>query len=676
MMLFKLSLRNLKKSFQDYTVYFLTLVLGVVVFYVFNALDSQNVMQAVSASTREIIQLMLAMLAGVSVFVSINLGFLIVYANNFLIRRRKKEFGVYMTLGMSRGGISRILFGETVVIGLISLGIGLVAGVFASQLMSVLVARMFEADMTSYTFVFSGKAAVKTVIYFGIMYVLVILFNAVTVSRYKLLDLLTAERKNEKVRMKNPILAGAVFLVSLGLLAYCYLSVLGVLGTVDRNQTLLLIGLGSLATFLFFWSLSGLLLRMVQGRKRFYLKDLNLFVFRQMNSRINTMVSTMTVICLMLFLTIGVLSCGVSMNQSLTAELEELTPRDVCMTKSMEAGEGQTPEDAEKSIGEYLEDAGFMVSGELADGYVEITSYVLPELTWESTLGDSREQVMEQFPQLDWSHREELVPLSAYNRIAEFYGAPVYELAEDEYLLLCTFDSMKPIRDMSLKAEAALTVGGKQYRPRYRECQEGYLSMSSSRTVLGIFVLPDSAFEESGALPYCNYLAADYRGKTEAEKLAVEERIDQVTEHGAVYAVSKISLRESSVGIAAIVTFIALYLGIIFLISSAAMLALKELSDSSDNRSRYGILRELGADTEMIRKALFRQIGIFFFLPLSLAFVHSLFGVQFVNRMLLVMQQESQEKSILFTALFILLIYGGYFLATYLGSRRIIEEAD
>ncbi len=416
MMLFKLSLRNLKKSFQDYTVYFLTLVLGVAVFYVFNALDSQSVMESVSASTREIIELMLAMLAGVSVFVSVNLGFLIVYANNFLIRRRKKEFGVYMSLGMSRGGISRILFGETVVIGLISLGAGLVIGVFASQLMSVLVARMFEADMTGYTFVFSGKAAGKTVIYFGIMYVLVVLFNAVTVSRYKLLHLLTAERRNEKVRMKNPLLAGAVFCVSLGLLAYCYLSVLGVFGNVDRNKTLLLIGLGSLATFLFFWSLSGLLLRLVQRRKKFYLKDLNLFVFRQMNSRINTMVSTMTVICLMLFLTIGVLSCGVSMNQSLTAELEEMTPRDVCMTKSMEAGERQTPEDAGKGIAEYLGDAGFEVSEELEEGYVEITSYVLPELTWESTLGDSREAVMAQFPQLNWSQREELVPLSEIGR--------------------------------------------------------------------------------------------------------------------------------------------------------------------------------------------------------------------------------------------------------------------
>ena len=93
MMLFKLSLRNLKKSFKDYTIYFLTLVLGVAIFYVFNALDSQGVMQSVSASTREIIQLMLAMLAGVSVFVSVILGFLIVYANNFLIRRRKKSLG-------------------------------------------------------------------------------------------------------------------------------------------------------------------------------------------------------------------------------------------------------------------------------------------------------------------------------------------------------------------------------------------------------------------------------------------------------------------------------------------------------------------------------------------------------------------------------------------------------
>ncbi len=673
-MLFKLSLRNLKKSVQDYTVYFLTLVLGVAIFYVFNALDSQGVMQAVSASTREIIQLMLTMLAGVSVFVSIILGFLIVYANNFLIRRRKKEFGVYLTLGMSRGGISRILLGETVLIGLISLAVGLVIGVFASQLMSILVARMFEADMTGYAFVFSPKAAGKTVIYFGIMYFLVILFNAVAVSRYKLLDLLTAGRKNEEVRVRNPLVSVVVFVISLGLLGYCYLSVLGVLGNVDRSQVLVLILLGSAATFLFFWSLSGLLIRAVQARKGFYLKDLNLFVFRQMNSRIHTMVVSMTVICLMLFLTIGVLSCGVSVNQSMTAELEELTPRDVCMTKAMEPGERQTPESAGKGIAEYLLGEGFSLSEELREGYVEITSYTLPGLTWEDTLGESREQVMEQFPMLDWSQREELVPLSEYNRLAELYGIPTYELSENEYVLLCTFDSMKVIRNMALEAHAVLNIGGRQYAPKYEECQEGYLSMSSSRTVLGIYVLPDSAFENEELLPYCNYLAGDYPGDSKEEKDLAEEQIAAATKRTPVYVISKIALRESSIGIGAIMTFIVLYLGVIFLISSAAVLALKELSEASDNRERYRILRELGADQGMIRGALFRQIGIFFLMPLSLALVHAVFGVQFVNRMLIVFNGGSQLGAILFTGVFLTLVYGGYFLATYLGSRRIIEE--
>ena len=140
----------------------------------------------------------------------------------------------------------------------------------------------------------------------------------------------------------------------------------------------------------------------------------------------------------------------------------------------MEADERQSFEDAGKGIEEYLLGKGLALGEVLREGYTEVTSYVLPGLTWESTLGASKEQVMEQFPMLDWSQREELVPLSAYNRMAEVYGIPAYELEEDEYLLLCTFDSMKAIRDMALKAGAPLNVGGKAYTPKYAECQEGY----------------------------------------------------------------------------------------------------------------------------------------------------------------------------------------------------------
>ena len=147
-MLYKLALKNIKKSVKDYSIYFFTLVIGVIIFYVFNALDSQTAMLNVSDSAREIMVLMNTFLSGVSVFVAIVLGALIIYASNFMIKRRKKEFGVYLTLGMSKRRMSTILLTETFLIGVISMVIGLFLGVVMSQFMSVAVAHMFEGGST------------------------------------------------------------------------------------------------------------------------------------------------------------------------------------------------------------------------------------------------------------------------------------------------------------------------------------------------------------------------------------------------------------------------------------------------------------------------------------------------------------------------------------------------
>lgn len=151
-MLFKISVKNIRKSFKDYAVYFFTLILGVAVFYVFNAIDSQTVVLDVRKNVYDIIKLMNEMLSGVSVFVSCVLGFLIIYASRFLIKRRNKEFGIYLTLGMSKRKISIILFFETLLIGIVSLVVGLFLGAVLSQFMSILVANLFDADMTKFQF--------------------------------------------------------------------------------------------------------------------------------------------------------------------------------------------------------------------------------------------------------------------------------------------------------------------------------------------------------------------------------------------------------------------------------------------------------------------------------------------------------------------------------------------
>ncbi len=239
MIVFKLSWNNMKKSLKDYAIYFLTLVLGVAIFYMFNSIDSQQAMLKISDSTREIIKLMIAMLGYVSVFVAVILGLLIVYANNFLINRRKKEFGIYMTLGMGKRQISKIILLETILIGIISLIVGLIVGIFASQFMSILIAKMFEADMSEFQFIFSKEACVKTCIYFAVMYAAVMLFNTYTISRYKLINLLNATKKNEKVKIKNPIISVLIFIIGAGILGYAYYKVTGDIHSLNTAEKIL-----------------------------------------------------------------------------------------------------------------------------------------------------------------------------------------------------------------------------------------------------------------------------------------------------------------------------------------------------------------------------------------------------------------------------------------------------
>ena len=139
-MLFKLSIKNIRKSIRDYAIYFVTLVLGVAVFYIFNAIEAQTSFLMVSDSTADALKLMVQVITGLSVFIAFVLGFLIVYASRFLMKRRNREFALYMILGMRKGAIAAILSIESIAIGILSLAAGLLIGIGASQLMSTLVA--------------------------------------------------------------------------------------------------------------------------------------------------------------------------------------------------------------------------------------------------------------------------------------------------------------------------------------------------------------------------------------------------------------------------------------------------------------------------------------------------------------------------------------------------------
>lgn len=698
-MLFKLSLKNMKKSFKDYAIYFLTLVLGVAIFYMFNSLDSQQAMLKVSQSTRDLIELMISMLGMVSVFIAIVLGFLIVYANNFLINRRKREFGIYMTLGMGKRQISKIILIETILVGIISLIVGIFIGVFASQFMSILVAKLFEADMEEFTFVFSKDACIKTCIYFAVMYIAVMIFNTLTISRYKLINLLTAGRKNEKVKIKNPIVSIIIFIISACLLGYAYYLVTGGIYELNTEEKILVpILMGIVGTIGVFWSLSGFILRIIQTRKKIYLKGTNMFVLRQLNNKINTTVVSMTVICLMLFMTISVLSSSISIQTALDSELDEMTPVDLNLYKTANLPESyknpntgkvttytqEQIEDSRNPVSYTLENNGYDLN-KLKD-IVEIPTYSIPNLTWGYSLGNYYETAKIQFPNLAYDTSETIVKLSDYNKIASLYGEEQYSLNDDEYIVLCDFDNMEELRNEALKENSTIEINGKTYHAKYNECKSGFILISTSHTNTGIILVPDNCeLKEEWKEQYV--LVANFNAETEEEKQEINKDFaeednnilfENLSEKNIeLDGMTKISLIEASKGLATIIIFIAIYLGIVFLIASSAILALKQLTESSDNKQRYSILRKIGCDEKMINQALFRQIFIFFMLPLAVAIVHSIFGIKFILSMLAVLASPNDLlPSVLVAAIVIGIIYGLYFLATYLGSKNIIKEEE
>ena len=330
-MYFKLALKNVKRSIKDYSVYFCTLILSIVIFYSFNSIESQKAMLNLTKNQGMALEMVNNVMGIFSFTISVVLVFLILYANNYLIKRRKKEFGVYLTIGMERGEVAKILFYETLIVGFASLIIGLVVGVFISQGLAIFTAKLFDTTLARFTFIISMSGVLKTVICFVIIYTLVLIFNSFSLRKITIIKLIRAKNKNENFILKNIWLSVILFLVSIAMIGYAYCAVLsnGIGVIVGIKGFIIVIVLGVIGTLLLFFSLSGFLLKVFQGTKSYYFKGLNSFILRQVSSKMNSTFLSMTVISLMLFVAICTLSGGFGINSGIKSNLKALTNFDI-----------------------------------------------------------------------------------------------------------------------------------------------------------------------------------------------------------------------------------------------------------------------------------------------------------------------------------------------------------
>lgn len=667
-MLTKLAFKNIGKSLRDYAIYFLTLVLGVSIFYMFNSIYAQQELMEITKVPVLETPPIVAMLSVISVFVVVILGFLIVYANNFFIKRRKKELGVYMILGMEKSKISIVLILETVLIAIVALAVGLLLGILGSQFMSIFTANLFEADLTKYKFIFSFDAAVKSVEYFAIIFLIVILFNAVVLHKAKLIDLLYGEKKNETPKIKSTLVSVILFVVSVAMLAVAYIVILQYDATTNPNENYIKIPvvLGAVGTFLLFFSLSGIFMKLLKSKKKFYYKGLNMFVIKQLNSKINTNFISMSIVCLVLFLVIVVFSSGYSAQNIISAQLREQVAYDFSLDGEYRGPESNPEEDIPEIFINFPKE--IQTSREIKN-YAEYSFFNMEETGGKygdydldlSVLGSNISDSPLYF-----------MKLSEYNQLRKINGLTPCNLSDNEYLIVYEDSGLSVVADQFIDKNIPVTVEGNALQTAKRAERLTF----GNRYFGGIvFVVDDSLTEnlwEQKRVLNINCIS-DEASISFQEKLE-EYRNEAGAEAAFMIYKSKINIYAGNITDKATAAFLAIYLGFVFIITGAAVLAIQQLSEAADNKERYCLLKKLGADKKLLDKALFTQIFSYFMIPLLLAIIHSIVGIKAVYNLLIQLGQVNIASSIVLTAGFVILIYGAYFLLTYMGSKNIVNK--
>lgn len=305
------------------------------------------------------------------------------------------------------------------------------------------------------------------------------------------------------------MLCTIVFLISCCILGYAYYLVTGGINKLTNfNFIFIPIALGCISTFFLFWSLSGLILRIVMSIKSFYYKGLNSFILREFSSRINTTVFSITIICLMLFVTICVLSSSLSLKHSVMASIDELAPADIMLSSKIDHSNKET-------VAEILSNLDFDTNKYFKES-VNINFYRTPNLTLEDTLKSNIESIKKDYPFLIYSSEENIIKLSEYNKIATLYGNDTYKLNADEYLIIADFESLVKTRNSALKNNPILTIFNHDLKPKYSECQPGFVELSSNHINSGLIIVPDQIVDESYLKE--NFLIGNYLANNKEER--------------------------------------------------------------------------------------------------------------------------------------------------------------
>lgn len=729
-MLCKLAWGNVRRAGRDYLVYLLTLTLGVTVFYAFNTISMQ--VDIAGIDEKGLAQVMGSILGDLTYFLAGVMAFLMVYANNFIMKRRKKEFGLYQVLGMGRGRVATIMALETVIVSVVAFVAGIVLGVGLSQLMTFFTASLFKTQIANFHFFFSVHAFNLTLACMLVMFVLTLLLNLRAVRRTKLIELMGAERRNESIKTRNPWIAIAIFAVGVALVGVAYYRLLRdgfPLTATDSklqeamNQFGITTAMVTVGTFALFWGLSGMLIKLLQSLRGVYWRGLNMFTVRQLAAKVNTVCFSMGVIAMLLFLAITSVTCGMSIANVMNENLERYNPVDVSQTyvyytpDTLDYYKGYkgyvNPSEADrmvladttvdlypawhgkgKSAGNNNETGKKVNIADVAGEHVQIDSYLSypfggsdPSVTPSEMCKIMGEKLPKAFGGSNADTMGLFVtPASQYNKLRQMMGEEPVSIGRDQYLLTC--DMGGELGDLYTKYMAGdhtLTLGGHELKPATDKSDKDTAAIANSAmgSNSGTVVVPDELLSQLNLQPYSSSLLVNYKqgmDTTEADESIKYTLLDNLLVDGKEPGswgifITRSEMYTQAAQMNGMISYLAIYIGFVLVVACAAILSIQQLSNVADGSRSYRVLAQIGCDDRQIRHSVMAQQAVFFLFPLAVGLAHSFVALKVIIELVSIFGNMSIGGTVGLTCAIFLAAYGGYFLVTYLMSTGMVRAA-
>lgn len=668
-MLGKLAFRNAKRSLHDYFVYLLTMILITAMMFAFDSMIFSKAIRDISSQAG-----MLGMMIGLmTFFIVLIIVWLVHYMVKFIAEKRSREFATYLLLGFRKKQVARLFFRENVLMGTAAFLVGLVPGMFLQQVITTAIYAMIETDY-KIQIEFSLPALAMTAGIYAGAYLLALLRNQRRFRKMTISGMMNMERQNEEIRGGNKSGRQWMFWAALGIIA-----VFGWMMITERfndwNIYLMIFAMAAAVYFLYM-GLAAFLVAHIRKKGAGVRQGANIFVYRQLSSKIRTMQFTLGTLTLLFMVALIGASWGLMLNHFQSTQGDEKFPFDV-MIYNKEA------------------DYDFLKEREFISGEVDTTDELVYRVyqngtdDWNQYLAEHNESADE----YAYYKYDTYMKLSDYNRLRGMLGEEAVNISQSGYLV----QTLERLAHMLAPMETReLAVDGKTYR--FEGVETIGFEQGGHNGADYILVVPDAAVKSM--TPYYSLYAANLAGEVPktledglSDFVGDDENVDTDGEYVAEYQedrgmgsgniyisnqwvfVRDIQIREMKFMMTSLI-FPLFYIGMVFLLVAVTILSVQQLSDSAKYRFRYTVLRKLGMKKRELNRVIFKELAMYYLVPFIGSILISggiviYISIQFVTYSGVVapVWRYFATALALFGGIYLL-----YFAATYVGFKRNAYE--